>query len=141
MTTRQISVFLENKSGSLVKVFKALKQAHIQLVTSTLADTADYGVCRILCDRPEDAYQVLTAEGFSVTMTDVFAVVLDDKPGRAADAIELFASNNISISYLYSFLFEGKGVLIFRTNDIPRASELIRENGYSSITNFSSNQE
>ena len=83
---------------------------------------------------------MLTAEGFSVTMTDVFAVVLDDKPGRAADAIELFASNNISISYLYSFLFEGKGVLIFRTNDIPRASELIRENGYSSITNFSSNQ-
>lgn len=140
MTTQQISVFLENKSGSLVNVFKALKQAEIQLVTSTLADTADYGVCRIICDRPQDAYQVLTQKGFSVTLTDVFAVALDDKPGRAADAIELFASNGISISYLYSFLYAAKGILIFRTNDIEKASALIRENAYNSITNFSSNQ-
>ncbi len=134
MTVQQISVFLENKSGSLVKVFKALSEAGIQLITSTLADTADYGVCRILCDDPEKAYSVLSGEGFSVTKTPVFALALDDRPGRAAEAIACFAENGISISYLYSFLYDGKGVLIFRTSDIDRASALIRAQGFAQAT-------
>ena len=129
MTVQQISVFLENKSGSLAKVFRTLSDAGIQLITSTLADTADYGVCRILCDNPEKAYSVLSKEGFSVTKTEVFAIVLDDRPGRAADAIACFAEGGISISYLYSFLYEGKGVLIFRTSDIEKAVALIAANG------------
>ena len=128
MTVQQISVFLENKSGSLAKVFRTLSDAGIQLITSTLADTADYGVCRILCDNPEKAYSVLSKEGFSVTKTEVFAIVLDDRPGRAADAIACFAEGGISISYLYSFLYEGKGVLIFRTSDIEKAAALIAAN-------------
>lgn len=131
MTVQQISVFLENKSGSLVKVFRALSQAGIQLITSTLADTADYGVCRILCDNPDKAYSVLSQEGFSVTKTPVFAIALDDQPGRAADAIACFADGGISISYLYSFLYEGKGVLIFRTSDLDKAAALIAEKGLS----------
>ena len=129
MTVQQISVFLENKSGSLVKVFKALSDSGIQLITSTLADTADYGVCRILCDDPDKAYEVLSKEGFSVAKTDVFAIALDDKPGRAAAAIACFAEGGISISYLSSFLSEGKGILIFRTSDIDKASALIAEKG------------
>lgn len=131
MTVQQISVFLENKSGSLAKVFRTLSNAGIQLITSTLADTADYGVCRILCDDPDKAYSVLSKEGFSVTKTEVFAIVLDDQPGRAADAIACFAEGGISISYLYSFLYEGKGVLIFRTSDIEKAAALIAEKGLS----------
>ncbi|MBP5539548.1 MAG: amino acid-binding protein [Bacteroidales bacterium] len=131
MTVQQISVFLENKSGSLVKVFRALSQAGIQLITSTLADTADYGVCRILCDNPDKAYSVLSQDGFSVTKTPVFAIALDDQPGRAADAIACFADGGISISYLYSFLYEGKGVLIFRTSDLDKAAALIAEKGLS----------
>ena len=129
MTVQQISVFLENKSGSLAKVFRTLSDAGIQLITSTLADTADYGVCRILCDNPEKAYSVLSKEGFSVTKTEVFAIVLDDRPGRAADAIACFAEGGISISYLYSFLYEGKGVLIFRTSEMEKAVALIAANG------------
>ncbi len=129
MTVQQISVFLENKSGSLAKVFRTLSDAGIQLITSTLADTADYGVCRILCDNPEKAYSVLSKEGFSVTKTEVFAIVLDDRPGRAADAIACFAEGGISISYLYSFLYEGKGVLVFRTSEMEKAVALIAANG------------
>ena len=134
MTVQQISVFLENKSGSLAKVFRTLSDAGIQLITSTLADTADYGVCRILCDNPEKAYSVLSKEGFSVTKTEVFAIVLDDRPGRAADAIACFAEGGISISYLYSFLYEGKGVLVFRTSDIEKAAALIAEKGLTQAT-------
>lgn len=128
MAVQQISVFLENKSGSLVKVFRALSQAGIQLITSTLADTADYGVCRILCDKPDQAYEILSKEGFTVNKTPVLAVALDDQPGRAADAIACFAEGGISISYFYSFLYGGKGVLIFRTAEMEKAADIIAAN-------------
>ena len=129
MTVHQLSVFIENKSGTLVKVLKLLKQENIQLIASTIADTADYGICRIICSEPTRAYSVLKDAGVAVSLCDVFAIELDDVPGRAADAIEIFASEGISIAYLYSFLLNGKGVLIFRTDNAEKAREVITLNG------------
>ena len=128
MTVHQLSVFIENKSGTLVKVLKLLKQENIQLIASTIADTADYGICRIICSEPERAYGVLKEAGVAVSLCEVFAVELDDRPGKAADAIELFAGEGISIAYLYSFLLNGKGVLIFRTDNAEKAAEIIAAN-------------
>ena len=128
MTVHQLSVFIENKSGTLVKVLKLLKKENIQLIASTIADTADYGICRIICSEPDKAYNVLKEAGVAVSLCEVFAVELDDRPGKAADAIELFAGEGISIAYLYSFLLNGKGVLIFRTDNSDKASEIIAAN-------------
>lgn len=133
MTVHQLSVFIENKSGTLVKVLKLLKQENIQLIASTIADTADYGICRIICSEPKRAYCVLRDAGVAVSLCEVFAVELDDKPGKAADAIELFAGEGISIAYLYSFLLNGKGVLIFRTDNAEKAAEIINSNGLTVI--------
>lgn len=129
MTINQLSIFIENKSGTLVKVLKSLKEEGIQLIASTIADTAEYGICRIICSEPARAYEVLRNAGVAVSLCDVFAVELDDEPGRAADAIELFAREGISIAYLYSFLLGGKGVLIFRTDNAGKAAEVIVSNG------------
>ena len=128
MTVHQLSVFIENKSGTLVKVLKLLKQENIQLIASTIADTADYGICRIICSEPERAYAVLKDAGVAVSLCEVFAVELDDRPGKAADAIEIFAGEGISIAYLYSFLLNGKGVLIFRTDNAEKAAEIVAAN-------------
>lgn len=125
MTVNQLSVFIENKSGTLVKVLKCLKQERIQLIASTIADTAEYGILRIICSEPSRAYEVLKAAGVAASLCEVFAIKLDDVPGRAADAIELFAQEGISIAYLYSFLLNGKGVLVFRTDNYERASQVI----------------
>ena len=133
MTVHQLSVFIENKSGTLVKVLKLLKQENIQLIASTIADTADYGICRIICSEPIKAYNVLKDAGVAVSLCDVFAIELDDAPGRAADAIEIFAKEGISIAYLYSFLLNGKGVLIFRTDNAEKAREVITMNGLNFI--------
>ena len=133
MTVHQLSVFIENKSGTLVKVLKLLKQENIQLIASTIADTADYGICRIICSEPIKAYNVLKDAGVAVSLCDVFAIELDDAPGRAADAIEIFAKEGISIAYLYSFLLNGKGVLIFRTDNAERAREVITMNNLNFI--------
>lgn len=129
MTVNQLSVFIENKSGTLVKVLKLLKQEGIQLIASTIADTAEYGICRIICSEPARAYEVLRENGVAVSLCEVFAIKLDDVPGRAADAIALFAEQGISIAYLYSFLLAGNGVLIFRTDNSEKAEQVILNSG------------
>lgn len=134
MNIKQLSVFIENKSGALLRVFELLKEANIQLVATTIADTMDYGICRIICNEPQRAYDMLKGAGVSVALNDVFAVELDNRPGSAADAISLFAKEGIDLTYLYTFLFQGKGILIFRTNDRPRAQEIIEKNGLKDVT-------
>ncbi len=133
MTVHQLSVFIENKSGTLVKVLKLLKEQGIQLIASTIADTAEYGICRIICSEPDRAYTVLKDAGVAVSLCEVFAIELDDEPGRAADAIAILANEGISIAYLYSFLLGGKGVLIFRTDNNEKALSVITGNGLSLI--------
>ena len=128
MTVNQLSIFIENKSGTLVKVLKILKEQGIQLIASTIADTAEYGICRIICSEPVRAYEVLKAAGVAVSLCEVFAIELNDEPGKAADAIELFSREGISIAYLYSFLLGGKGVLIFRTDNAEKATKVILDN-------------
>ena len=126
MTVKQLSVFLENKAGTLVQVLQALKAADIQLLATTLADTIDFGIYRIICSHPTRAYEVLRQAGVAVTLSDVFAIQLDHRPGMAADTIALFAQEDIDISYLYSFLLGGHGILVFRTDHPDRAQEIIR---------------
>lgn len=134
MTIQQISVFITNEAGTLLKVLQLLKEAHIQLVASTIADTVEYGIYRIICSEPSRAYHVLKEAGISVTLSDVFAITLDNEPGRAADAIKILNDANIGISYLYSFLLDGKGILVFRTDNTERTREIIILNDLSFIT-------
>ncbi len=125
MTIQQLSVFVENKSGTLQRVLQTLKEAHIQLIASTIADTVEYGIYRIICSEPMRAYEELKNVGISVALSDVFAITLDNQPGRAADAINIFSQAGIGISYLYSFLLGGKGILVFRTDNPDKTREVI----------------
>ena len=124
MTIHQLSVFVENKSGTLLQVLELLKEAHIQLIASTISDTVEY---RIICSEPLRAYEVLKDAGISANVSDVFAISLDNEPGRAADAIRSFSETGIGISYLYSFLLGGKGILVFRTDNTEKTREVILE--------------
>ena len=133
MTIHQLSIFIENRSGTLLKVLDVLKQANIQIVASTIADTAEYGIYRLICSEPLRAYEELKKAGVAVALSDVLALELDDEPGRAADAIKMFSDAGISIAYLYSFLLKGKGILVFRTDNRPQALEVIRKNNLKFI--------
>ncbi len=137
MTVHQISVFIENKSGTLVKVLDLFKEAGIQLIASTISDTVEYGIFRIICSEPMKARKVLEEAGVSSNVSDVFAVSLDNYPGRAADAVRFLSKAGIGISYMYSFMLSGKGILIFRTDDPERTKEVIRDNGIESLNDES----
>ena len=128
MTINQLSIFIENRSGTLIKVLEVLKQTGIQIVASTIADTAEYGIYRLICSEPLRAYEEWKKVGVAVALSDVFAIELDNEPGRAADAIETFSKAGSSITYMYSFLLNGKVILIFRTDNAEQARETIMNN-------------
>ena len=134
MTIQQLSVFIENKSGTLIKVLDLFKEAGIQLIASTIADTEGYGIYRIICSEPSRAYNTLKEAGVSVALSDVFAITLDNEPGRAADAVRILTQEGIGITYMYSFLYEGKGILIFRTDNPDKTRNVIESNNLSYIT-------
>ena len=128
MTVHQLSVFAENKSGTIQRVLDLLKEGNIQIIASTIADTTDYGIYRIICSEPTRAYETLRSAGIQVSLTDVFAITLENEVGKAADTIKLFSDTGIDISYLYSFMLGNKGILIFRTKDAEKAHEIIMLN-------------
>ncbi len=124
---KQLSIFIENKRGTLLNVLNVLKGANIQIIASTISDTQDFGIYRIICSDAERAVVVLSEQGISVTLTEVFAIQLEDKPGEAARVLALFAEADICIAYMYSFLLSGKGILVFRSSDTERTKQIIKE--------------
>lgn len=133
MIVHQISIFVENKSGTLLKVLELFKENNIQLIASTISDTVEYGIYRIICSEPMRAYDMLKAAGISANLSEVFAIMLDNRPGRAADAVRHISEAGITISYLYSFMLGGKGILVFRTDDSARTERVIRENSLAAL--------
>lgn len=125
MTIKQLSIFIENKGGTLIKVLDLLSNAGIQIIASTVADTQDYGIYRVLCDKPAQAYLILKEAGVNIQLSDVFALSIDDTPGCAAKAISTLSKAGVDILYMYSLLWKGKGVLVLRADDAEKTKETI----------------
>jgi hypothetical protein len=131
MGMKQISVFLENTTGRLCEVTRTLAKAGINLRAINIADTADFGILRIIVDKTEEASDVLNAAGFTVKMTTVAAVEIDDKPGSLDVLIEMIQKSGINIEYLYASLGgnSGKAVVIFKLEDHEKGFALLEKSG------------
>lgn len=130
MRIKQISIFLENVSGRLAEVTRTLADAGINLRALTIADTADFGILRIVADQPELALKALADGGFTAKETEVLAVEVDDRPGGLAHAMEIFRRNRVNIEYLYVSLEKTreKAVVIFKVEDIALGMKIVEEN-------------
>ena len=124
-TIKQLSIFIENKSGTLIKVLNLLSEAKIQIIASTIADTQDYGIYRELCSAPREAFTILKENGINVQLTDVLAIAIENEPGKAATAINALSDAGVNILYMYSFLWQGRGVLVMRTDKSDEAMQVI----------------
>lgn len=129
MKITQISVFLENKNGRLAEVSKVLSDGGVNLRAATIADTADFGILRLIADDPDSATQILLDGGFTAKETDVLGIVVDDKPGGWSVILDLFEENEVNIEYLYSSLVnrEGKAIVIFKVEDIDHGLNILKE--------------
>lgn len=131
MKIRQLSVFLENKSGRLANVTRALSDANVNILALSLADTSDFGILRIIVDQVEKAESVLKQNGFVCTANDVTAVEVDDRPGGLARILELLLAKEINVEYMYAFSEKrtGRAALIFRFDDAEKAVRHLEDAG------------
>jgi hypothetical protein len=131
MTAIQISVFLENKSGRLSEVTQALAAAGINIRALSLAETIDYGVLRLIVNKPKEAKAALTEAGFTVTETEVVAVAMPDRPGALARLVDLVTGKGLNIEYCYAFVAKrgDNAVVILRVDDAQKAIAALQEGG------------
>ena len=134
MTISQLSIFIENRTGTLLKVLDLMKQSQIQMIACTIAETAEYGIFRIICSEPQHACTELKQAGVAVAISDVFALELDNQPGGAADVVKFLGEAGVDITYMYAFLLGGRGILVFRTDEADLARKVIADNGLPYIT-------
>ena len=133
MEIKQISVFLENTTGRISEVTKVLARSGINLRAISIADTADFGILRLIVDKTDEAINALNATGFTTRQTTVAAVEIEDKPGSLAQLMELFQTHKVNIEYLYASLEgnAGKAVVIFKLEDLDKGLKIIKENGFT----------
>jgi hypothetical protein len=128
---KQISVFLENRKGTLSDATKVLADNGIDLIALSIADTTDFGIMRCIVDKPEEALKLLSQNGFAASTTEVIAVQVPDEPGGLANVLSLLTKENINVEYLYSFIrTPGRTVLILiRVDDNEHCMKALIDNG------------
>ena len=128
MIAKQVTVFLENKSGRLNEVTRTLGEAGINISAFSIADTSDFGVLRMIVPDPEKAVEVLKANEFSVQTTRVVLMTTLNKPGSLAKALQRLSDENIFIEYLYAFsMNEDSAVVVIRPSEIERCEEVLKK--------------
>lgn len=127
---KQISVFLENKSGRLVRIARVLGDAGINIRGLSIADTSDFGILRLIVDQPDKAISELKGKGIMATVTEVIAMEVPDQPGGLAQVLEYLQEAGINIEYLYSFIEKPthNAIIMMRVERINDALEVLKKN-------------
>ncbi len=125
MKLKQLSVFVENKPGSVSRPCKALAEAGINITTLTLADTKDFGILRFIIDDWQRACDVLKEKNFAVSVNDVIALEVSDVPGGLSTVLETLEQRGLNVEYMYASVYgcDNRAVLVFRFDDTESALE------------------
>lgn len=134
MTIRQLTVFLENKTGHLNETLSVLAKNNINIIALTMADSSEFGILRAIVSDPEKALIVLKAEHFTVRVHEIVSIEMDAAPGSMSNIFDLFTEANICIEYVYAFSFGSKSILILRTDNSEKTLEVIYKNGLKMIS-------
>ena len=136
MKVEQIAIFIENRSGRLSEITNILAENSINIRAMSLADTADFGILRLIVNDTEKAKQILKDNGFTVGKTEVLVVEVPDKPGGLASALQTITEAGLNIEYMYAFSQKSgeTGLIIFRFNEIEAAIEAFKKSGLRILT-------
>jgi len=129
MSAQQLSIFLENQSGRLAEVMDVLAKAEINIRALSLADTSEFGVLRLLADKPAEARAALRAQGFQAQITEVSAVEVPDRPGALSRVLNAFHAAGVDVEYMYAFVGRPRqgAVMIFRLSDPEKAAAALNQ--------------
>lgn len=131
MSIKQISVFLENKQGSLQAFTRLLGENGVDMLALSIADTTDYGILRAIVCQPEKTLQLVRSQGYTASLTDVLAVAVPDSAGGLSGALAVLDAGGITIEYIYSFVrrIGDAAVIIFRVDKPEEAEALLAAKG------------
>lgn len=131
MAIKQLSIFVENKQGSLHDITDTLAKASINLRSMCVADTSNYGIVRIIADKPEEAKALLDKEGHAANLRMVNAFAVPDQPGGLAKVLSLLEGNGVNIDYMYALITteSGKAYSVMRTGDTEETDKILISNG------------
>ena len=131
MLLKQISVFLENKSGQLLEIVNVLAANNIDLRALSIAEAQDYGVLRVIVDKPDETLSLLRDLGWICQLNEVLAVTVPDEPGSLTKILTVLAHNDVNMVYTYAFLSgtAGKACIVLRVDDNAYAEKLLRDAG------------
>ena len=127
MKAKQLSIFLENKSGRLTEVTDVLGEAGVNLSAMSIADNSDFGILRCIVSDPEKAYQVLKEHHFAVKITDVIGIVCPNTSGSLAIILKYLSEKEIFIEYMYSFANGDMAHVIIRPTDLDVCEKVLEE--------------
>lgn len=135
MILQQISVFLENRAGQLAQITGMLAESGVDLRALNIAETADYGVLRLIVSDPQKTMQILQDNGCLATMTTVVAARIPDRPGGLHELLRIMEKENVDINYMYSIFGQKNGMahMIFRVNEPEYAEKLLEKSGMPSL--------
>lgn len=136
MYINQISVFIENKPGNLAKFTNFLAENEVDMRAFEIADSSDYGIIRIVVDKPLDTLTLLKDNDWICNLTQVIGAKIPDQPGAMAKALNILAESGISVEYVYTFLARGTddALMIFRVQDNDKVSAILKKNGIKLIS-------
>jgi len=128
MHIKQLSVFLEDRSGRLTELTRILAENDVNITALSVAETADYGIVRMVVGRPELAKKVLEEAGFSIGLTDVVCVNIPDKPGSLYRILQILTEEKINIDYMYAFSNNDVALAVIRAADMQQVTEVLQNN-------------
>ena len=136
MALKQLTVFVENKQGTVVSVTDTLAAHNVNLRALSIAETEGFGILRLIVDKEEAAEKVLTEEGYLIKITDVVGVKIGDAPGKLTEALRVLNKNDINMEYLYAFMArtEKHAYVVLRVQDNAKAEAVLEQAGYHLIT-------
>lgn len=130
MKIKQLSIFLQNRMGSLSKPLEVLTVANVNIRAMCMADTSEFGILRLVVDNPEKGKEALEENNFLVKITDIIGVEMNDAPGGLTTVLDIIKENLIDLEYLYAFSHdkEGKAILLLHADDIDNLISVLTEN-------------
>ena len=134
MSVNQVSVFLENKPGTLNKLTEVLAANNVNIRALSLAETSEFGIVRMLVNDVFEATNVLKENNFVATLAPVLAYAIADEAGDLNKLLEKFSASEINIEYMYAFAGKERAYMIFRVSDTKKAEALLKSKGLNSLT-------
>jgi len=131
MHTRELSIFIENKAGRLAALTGLLGQSGINIRGFSVADMSDYGIVRLIVDKPDDAVALLRGQDFIVRESSLICVRVPDQPGGLGSILNMLSEAGINVEYMYAIV---DTLIVFNVEDPDQAAGLLRESGVEVVS-------